>query len=51
MEPQLSPRAVVALQISVAPLHERTLCLEDPSLHPFFISFQELPITQKVKMS
>jgi len=45
MEPQLSTRAMVAVRISVAPLHKRVLCWEDPRLHPFLISFQELSIT------
>lgn len=49
MESQRSPRAVVALWISVATLCQRTLSLDDPSLHPFFISFPELAVTQKVE--
>lgn len=51
IEPWLSPRATVALLISVATSRERTSWLEEPNVHPFFIGFQNLPLIQKVEMS
>lgn len=51
IELQLSPRATVALLIFVDPLHERTLWLKGPGVHPFFIGFQEVLLTEKVEMS
>lgn len=51
IEPWLSPRATVALLISVATSRERTSWLEEPDVHPFFIGFQDLPLIQKVEMS